>query len=73
MRVLVLGGTGFVGGAVVRRLLALGHEVAAFHRGEVSGGAETIRGDRSDLASHREAFVRFTPEVALDTIAYTES
>ena len=72
MRVLVVGGTGFVGGAVVRRLLEGGHAVAAFHRGESSGGAETIRGDRRDLASHREAFRRFDPEVVLDTIAYTE-
>ena len=34
LRVLVVGGTGFVGGAVVRSLLEDGHEVAAFHRGE---------------------------------------
>jgi nucleoside-diphosphate-sugar epimerase len=72
MRVLVLGGTGFVGGTVVRRLLAEGHAVSAFHRGESSGGAQTLRGDRSDLASGLEAFRRFGPDVVLDTIAYTE-
>src|SRR5437868_7139554 len=33
MRVLVIGGTGFVGGAVAHRLLAQGHEVTAYHRG----------------------------------------
>jgi nucleoside-diphosphate-sugar epimerase len=77
VRVLVLGGTGFVGGAAVRRLMALGHDVAAFHRGDSSGGAETvhihIRGDRKDLAAHRDEFRRFGPEVVLDTIAYTEA
>jgi nucleoside-diphosphate-sugar epimerase len=73
VRVLLLGGTGFVGGAAVRRLIELGHEVAAFHRGESSGGAATIRGDRKDLAAHREEFRRFAPEVVVDTIAYTES
>jgi nucleoside-diphosphate-sugar epimerase len=73
VRVLVVGGTGFVGGAAVRRLLEGGHEVAAFHRGEASGGAATIRGDRKDLAAHREAFARFSPDIALDTIAYTEA
>ncbi len=73
MRVLVLGGTGFVGGAVVRRLLADGHDVSAFHRGEASGGAETIRGDRKALISYRDIFRRFAPDAVLDTIAYTES
>ena len=77
MRVLVLGGTGFVGGAAVRRLIARGHDVAAFHRGDSSGGAAAvhihIRGDRNDLAAHREEFRRFAPEVVLDTIAYTEA
>jgi nucleoside-diphosphate-sugar epimerase len=76
VRVLVLGGTGFVGGAAVRRLIALGHDVAAFHRGEPSGGAATahihIRGDRKDLEAHREEFRRFAPKVVLDTVAYTE-
>jgi nucleoside-diphosphate-sugar epimerase len=73
MRVLVIGGTGFVGGAVVRRLISDGHAVAAFHRGEASGGAETIRGDRADLAAHRGAFERFAPDVVVDTIAYGEA
>jgi nucleoside-diphosphate-sugar epimerase len=78
VRVLVLGGTGFVGGALVRRLLEDGHQVAAFHRGETrldAGGAATvhIRGDRKDLAAHRDAFRRFAPDVVVDTIAYTEA
>ena len=75
MRILIIGGTGFVGGALARRLLEGGHAVAAFHRGESSGGAETIRGDRAELseARHREAFRRFAPDVVVDTIAYTET
>jgi nucleoside-diphosphate-sugar epimerase len=75
MKLLVVGGTGFVGGALVRRLLDDGHEVAAFHRGESSGGAAPvhIRGDRKDLASHREEFLRFAPHTVIDTIAYTEA
>lgn len=73
MRVVVIGGTGFVSGAVVRRLRAEGHAVAAFHRGAESGGAETIRGDRADFASHRDAFRRFAPDVVVDTIAYSEA
>jgi len=75
VRILVIGGTGFIGGALARRLLEGGHAVAAFHRGESSGGAETIRGDRAELseARHRDAFRRFAPDVVVDTIAYTEA
>lgn len=72
MRVLVLGGTGFIGSSVVRRLLELGHRAAVFHRGEPAGGIETLRGDRAELPAHRDAFARFGPEAVVDTIAYTE-
>ena len=51
MRLLVIGGTVFVGRAVVEAALARGHEVTIFHRGqhgaELFGDAvERIRGDR---------------------------
>ena len=83
MRVLVLGGTGFIGGATVRRLIEQGHDVTTFHRGGESrvaardGGAEsrvaaTIRGDRRELISHHDTFARLAPDAVLDTIAYTE-
>jgi nucleoside-diphosphate-sugar epimerase len=72
VRVLVLGGTGFVSGAAVRRLLAEGCDVVLFHRGDSSGGARTIRGDRRELLKLRGEFERLRPEIVLDTIAYTE-
>ena len=34
MKVLVIGGTNFIGPHVVRQLIERGHEVAVFHRGE---------------------------------------
>ena len=68
LKIAVVGGSGFIGSAAVRRLRELGCAVAAFHRGD---GAD-IRGDRRDLPAHREAFGRFAPEVVLDTIAFTE-
>ena len=37
MRVLVIGGTGFIGPHVVRLLASEGHEIAVFHRGEHEG------------------------------------
>jgi len=53
MRILVTGGGGFLGGAIVRRLVARGDDVRAFQRGEYPQLAElgvlTFRGDLTDL------------------------
>ena len=68
VRLLVIGGSGFVGAFAVRRLRELGCEVKTFHREE---GAD-VRGDRKDLGAFHEAFARFGPDVILDTIAYAE-
>ncbi len=52
MKALVTGGGGFLGGAIVRRLLAQGHQVRALQRGVYPEleqlGVETIRGDIGD-------------------------
>ncbi|MGI5121956.1 NAD-dependent epimerase/dehydratase family protein [Marinactinospora thermotolerans] len=49
MRVLILGGTDFLGPAVVEEALARGHEVTVFHRGRQAPppGVEVLRGDRT--------------------------
>ncbi|WP_328678605.1 SDR family oxidoreductase [Streptomyces sp. NBC_00322] len=49
MRLLILGGTAFVGRAVVESALARGWEVTVFHRGrhEAPAGAATLLGDRT--------------------------
>jgi nucleoside-diphosphate-sugar epimerase len=51
MRVLVIGGTGFIGPHVVRALAGMGHHVAVLHRGTtpLQLPAEEILGDRRDL------------------------
>ena len=71
MKLLVLGGTLFVGRAVVEQALVLGHEVAMFNRGKTNPGlfpdVEHIVGDRNiDVAGLRGR--KF--DAAIDTSAY---
>ena len=71
LRMLVLGGTQFVGRAVVEAALARGHEVTLFNRGQTNGdlfpGVEKLRGDRSrDLS----ALAGREWDVAIDVAAY---
>ena len=57
--VLVTGGGGFLGGALVRGLLARGHRVRSFSRGaypELEAlGVDVVRGDLADAAAVRRA------------------
>jgi nucleoside-diphosphate-sugar epimerase len=77
MRILVLGGTGFIGRYVVWHLSEGGHEVTAFHRGQTPAdlpvGVQSIFGDRRNLQDFAGEFARWSPTVVVDMIAYTES
>jgi len=77
MRVLIIGGTRFIGPWVVKELTAGGHEVAVFHRGQTSAqlpaGVRSIRGDRQRLAGSRADFQAFAPQVVVDMIPFTEA
>jgi len=59
LRVLVTGGGGFLGRAIIERLLARGAEVRSFSRGRhlelAALGVETLRGDLTDGAAIRSA------------------
>jgi nucleoside-diphosphate-sugar epimerase len=72
MRVLVIGGTGFIGPHVVAALRARGHEVGVFHRGTrgdaLPAGVASLVGDRRRLEEHREELVAWRPEVVVDLI-----
>lgn len=69
MRVLVIGGSGFIGSHVVAQLAAGGHEVGALVRSRpAAGAAHHIAGDRKRLGEHRAAIAAFAPEVVIDMI-----
>jgi nucleoside-diphosphate-sugar epimerase len=69
MRVLVIGGSGFIGTHVVAQLAAGGHEVGALVRSRPpAGAAHHIAGDRKRLGEHRAAIAAFAPDVVIDMI-----
>jgi 2'-hydroxyisoflavone reductase len=76
MRLLVLGGTHFLGRHVVTAALERGHEVATFTRG-VSGeppeGARALHGDRDDPAALPAALDSWAPELVVDTSCQTRA
>ncbi|HAN45299.1 MAG TPA: 3-beta hydroxysteroid dehydrogenase [Cyanobacteria bacterium UBA8156] len=56
MKVLVMGGTRFIGVALVKQLVAQGHEVTVFNRGTrpAPAGVRTLVGDRTDAEVLRD-------------------
>jgi nucleoside-diphosphate-sugar epimerase len=76
MRVLMIGGTGFVGSHVAARLVRTGDDVTVFHRGRLELGAPAqvrhLHGDQADLLAFARRFQDFQPEVVLDLIQFSE-
>jgi len=70
MRVLVIGATGFIGPAVVRRLAILGHEPIALSRRGGSGPAH-VAADRSDVESVVAIASEHRADAVIDLLAMT--
>src|SRR5437763_697141 len=70
MRILLIGGNGFIGRFAAAELIRQGHAVAVFHRGTrpAPAGVEQIRGDRNQLADSSQEISRFAPDVVIDFI-----
>ena len=70
MRILLIGGNGFIGRFVVDALKRQGHALAVLHRGPstVPAGVQEIRGERNQLNAGAEQLKSFAPEVVVDFV-----
>jgi nucleoside-diphosphate-sugar epimerase len=70
MRLLLIGGSGFIGRYVVAELAREGHEVGVLGRSRsVPGAAAFLAGDRKQLGECRGRIAGFAPDVVVDLIA----
>jgi nucleoside-diphosphate-sugar epimerase len=70
MRILLIGGNGFIGRFVAAALKRQGHTLAVFHRGTTSApdDVENILGDRNQLNASAHELRRFGPDVVIDFV-----
>jgi nucleoside-diphosphate-sugar epimerase len=70
MRILLVGGNGFIGRFVVTALQQLGHSLAMFHRGTAvaPAGVEQVLGDRDRLSDSAAELKQFSPDVVIDLV-----
>jgi nucleoside-diphosphate-sugar epimerase len=70
MRILLIGGNGFIGRFAVAALRQQGHALAVFHRGTTAtpAGVDEIRGDRHQVNASAQELKRFAPDVVIDLV-----
>jgi len=77
VRVIVLGGTRFIGRAIVEELAQAGHEPLIVHRGRLEPHdmprVSHLHCDRTELVSHRHELAAFEPDAAIDCLALTRA
>jgi nucleoside-diphosphate-sugar epimerase len=75
MRIVVLGGTRFIGRALVEDLVGAAHEVQVVHRGETEpedlASVEHLHLRRSELSENRDHLTAYRPDAAVDCRAMT--
>jgi nucleoside-diphosphate-sugar epimerase len=76
MRVLILGGTRFVGPFAVRAIVEAGHAVTVFHRGraepDLPRSVTHVHGDFASFGAHVDELRSMEPEVVVDTVPYID-
>lgn len=77
MRVLVLGGTRFIGPPAVAELVDVGHDVAVYHRGQSHAtlplGVKEYLGDRNDVGRLSAAIREHSAQCILDVCSFEEA
>ena len=77
MRVIVLGGTRFIGRAIVEELAGAGHEILIVHRGNLEPDdmppVKHLHTERTELPAHRDELAAFQPDAAIDCRALTRA
>jgi nucleoside-diphosphate-sugar epimerase len=72
MRILIIGGTAFIGPHLARELQEAGHAVTLFHRGKTEAALipeiEHIHGDQRDLPDFTDRFRDLSPSVAIHMV-----
>jgi len=70
MKILLIGGSGFIGQFAAQQLQPSGHHVTIFHRGKTGAphGTEEILGDRHFLQDHQSEFRRQKFDVVVDFV-----
>jgi nucleoside-diphosphate-sugar epimerase len=77
LRVIVFGGTRFIGRAIVEELAAAGDDVLVVHRGNLEPDdmppVQHLHVERTELSAHRAELAEFAPEAAIDCRALTRA
>jgi nucleoside-diphosphate-sugar epimerase len=77
LRIIVLGGTRFIGRAIVEELAAAGHDLLIVHRGNLEPDdlvpVQHLHAERKELAAHRDELTAFKPDAAIDCRALTRA
>jgi len=70
VRILLIGGNGFIGTPLSRELVNAGHEVAVFHRNrdDWQPGVKHLHGDRNRLFEYLRELREFSPDVIIDMV-----
>src|ERR1700740_3688651 len=74
MKVLIIGGTGFISGHIARKAEEEGHEVVLFNRGKRDPNSkfETITGDLNKLEDFKAELLAVKADVVVHAFALTE-